>query len=199
MSKNGKGKGIDVNLICELRQAGASLQQIADKIGRSKERVRQILVKNHGSTKHELFSTQQLYKLLGLPRNQILELYKDGVIVPAVTWVTGSHHYLLWDNRVEAQIESHYNKHRLCKICNRVIGKGRWIYCSKECYKEGQKRRYKDPAVRQRQLLSVRKYMDKRKQAALAAKAANTPVALPAPVFVVHTVVSSERSYAAVS
>ena len=37
--------GINANAIYAMRQLGASLQQIADKIGRTKERVRQILVK----------------------------------------------------------------------------------------------------------------------------------------------------------
>jgi hypothetical protein len=163
--KRGSGKSCDIDLIRAMREAGASLQQIAVKIGRTKERVRQILVKNNGTTKHALLSTQQLCKGLGLPRNQILELYKDGIITAAVTRTTGNHHYLLWDSLVAEKIENHYNLHHSCKICGRIIGKGRWVYCSGICYKQGQKYRYKDSEARRRQLLSIKKYVEKRKLA----------------------------------
>jgi len=166
MKRNNNSGHFDARFICELRQSGASLQQIADRIGRTKERVRQILVKTNGSSKHALLSTQQLYRQLCLPRNQILDLYKDGVIVPALEWTTGNHHYLLWDNQVVEHIKSYYNIHRVCKMCGEPVGRGRWIYCSAECYREGQKYRYKNAEAKQKQLLSIKRYMKRRKQLA---------------------------------
>ena len=61
-------------LIYEMRQAGAPMREIAEKVGISKERVSQILTRNIGTTKHEWFSTLQLCEEAGLPRNRVLEL-----------------------------------------------------------------------------------------------------------------------------
>jgi len=157
---------IDASAIYAIRQSGASLQQIADRIGRTKERVRQILVKDYGSTKHKLISTQQLCKLLGLPRNRIIELYLDGVIVPAIEWTTGNHHYLLWSPATAEHLISYYKTHRLCKICLYPIPIHSRVYCSEKCYKEGQKYRYKSIEAKQRRLRSIKKCMARRRQLA---------------------------------
>ncbi|MFC2022625.1 hypothetical protein ACFLTL_00465 [Chloroflexota bacterium] len=55
-----------------MRRSGATLQQIADRIGRTKERVWQILAKNCGTTKGGLVSTEQLCWLAGMSRNQVM-------------------------------------------------------------------------------------------------------------------------------
>ena len=164
MKQKNSSNHFDIRFICELRQSGVSLQQIADTIGRMKERVRQILVKTNGSSKHDLLSTQQLFKKLLLPRNQILELYKDGIIVPALEWTSGNHHYLLWDNRVADEISSYYKMYRQCKICGQIEGSGRWIYCSVKCDRKGQQYRYKSAEAKQKQLSSIKMYMSRRKQ-----------------------------------
>jgi len=92
-----KSKAVaDKKLIFEMRRAGAPVREIAEKVGISKERVRQILARNNGSTKHEWLSTSQLCSMTGLPRNRVLKLHDKGIIVPASTWDTGERHHLLW-------------------------------------------------------------------------------------------------------
>jgi predicted nucleic acid-binding Zn ribbon protein len=158
----------DVDTIYEMRQAGASLKQIAEMTGRSKERIRQLLVNNGGSTKFNLLSTAQLCGLLGLSRHQVLSLYEGHMIVPAVAWNTGKHHRLFWSPQTVERIISHYKKNRLCKMCSRPIPKGRRVYCSQRCYREGQKYIYKDARAKERRLVSIRKSVRKRKLLELA-------------------------------
>lgn len=138
-----------------MRQSGATLQQIADKIGRTRERVRQILVRKYGSTKNKLISTEQLCKLLGLPRNRVMGLYRDGIITPAREWDTRIGHFILWHPATWGQIIYYYKTNRLCKMCNSYIPKGRRYYCSKQCYEEGHKYRYRSIEAKQRQLKNV--------------------------------------------
>lgn len=155
---------IDVHAIYMMRQAGASLAQIAEEIGRTKERVRQILVKHYGSTKRNLLSTEQLCQELGIPRKRILKLSKAGIITPITSWTTGKHHFLLWSSSAKEKIIRHEKSHKLCRICRKSIPAGRWVYCSDECYLEGQKYRNKSEEVKRRRLLSIKKSINKRKR-----------------------------------
>ena len=157
---------VNPDIVIAMREAGASLEQIAETIGRTKERVRQILVKNNGSTRHHLLSTQQLYCKLGLSRNRVVELYKDGIISPKSEWKTGNHHYLLWSADVAETVTNYYNRHRLCKICLRPVGKGRWVFCSDECYQEGQKYKYKSGEAKRRHLKNIKGYLERRRNLA---------------------------------
>jgi len=142
--------------VYNMRQSGATLQQIAAKIGKTKERVRQILVQNYGSTRHQLISTEQLCRLSGLPRNRIIELYQDSVVIPAVEWKTGIRHYLLWSPATWGQVISYYKRHRLCKICHRPIPNERRVYCCEQCCKEGHEYRCRSPEARERHRISMR-------------------------------------------
>ena len=139
-----------------MRQSGATLQQIAAKIGKTKERVRQILVQNYGLTRHQLISTEQLCRLSGLPRNRITELYQGGAITPVVQWHTGNRHFLLCSPATVEQVISSYKVHRLCKMCHRPVPKGRRTFCSEQCCKEGDKHRYRSPEARERHRISMR-------------------------------------------
>lgn len=149
---------INIDTIYNMRQSGATLQRIGDEVGITKERVRQILVENHGSTKHQLISSEQLSRVLGLPRNRVIELYQDSVITPVAEWNRGNHHYLLFSPTTAEQVISYYKSHRLCRICRRPIPRGRWVYCSEQCYKEGHKYRYRSPESREKHCISVRKW-----------------------------------------
>ncbi len=159
---------VNAGVIVAMRESGASLEQIAESIGRTKERVRQILVKNTGTTRHRLLSTQQLYRQLGLPRNRVVELYKDGIITPKAEWRTGNHHYLLWSPDVAETVINYYNKHRLCKICLLPLGKGRWVFCSDKCYREGQKYKYKSGEAKRRHLKNIKGYLERCRNRVLA-------------------------------
>ena len=160
---------INASAIHAMRHLGATLQQIADKIGKTKERVRQILVKNYGSTKHELISTKQLCKLTGLPRNRIIELYLANVITPVREWDTSIGRYLLWSTSTWGQVISYYKNNRLCKMCHSSIPRSRRYYCSEQCYEESRKYKYRSIEAKQRHLRSVKIYRAKCKQIAQAA------------------------------
>ncbi len=150
-------------LIFEMRQAGAPMREIAEKIGISKERVRQILARNLGSTRHEWLSTLQLCAVSGLPRNRVLELYENGVITPAANWGAGKRHYLLWHVETAKQISEHYQTHHLCKVCHQPLPKNRIIFCSDSCRQEKHKYKYMTAEEKQRVLDNIRRYRERKR------------------------------------
>jgi hypothetical protein len=157
-----------------MRWSGATLQQIADRIGRTKERVRQILVKGCGTTKRSLMSTEQLCKRLGLPRNRLMHLYEGQVISPVAARKTETRLFLLWAPATADQVVDYYRTNRLCRICHRPVPRGRWSYCSVECLKESHKYRYRSAEARQRHIESVRRYKEKQKRLMLQATVERT-------------------------
>ncbi len=159
-------KVVSKDLVREMRQAGMPMREIAGKIGRSKERVRQILVLDGGSSNHEFLSTLQLCKQVGLPRNRIMDLYLDGIIVPAVKWDAGNRDYLLWPQDAVAKIGEHYKNHRLCKVCNHPLPKNRIFFCSDICRKERHKYKYMTPEEKRRVLDNIRRYRERCKTTA---------------------------------
>jgi len=164
---------INVTSIYAMRYSGATLRQIADKIGRTKERVRQILIKNYGSTKHKLVSTTQLCKLSGLSWKRVMKLYQDSIITPVKEWDTNTVHYFLWSPATVERIRVYLDipkTNRLCRICHRPIPIDRHCYCSEKCYKESHKYKYRSVEARQRHLLSMKKYKRERKQLAQAVR-----------------------------
>jgi hypothetical protein len=156
-------------IVIAMRESGASLDQIAAAVGRTKERIRQILIKTTGSTRHRLLSTNQLYQLINLPRSRIIGLYKDGVIKPKAEWTTGNHHYLLWPSNVAETITNYYNKKNICKICGQPLPKGRWVYCTASCYNEGQKYKNKSYEAKQKHLKNIKEYLERRREIAYVA------------------------------
>ncbi len=154
---------VNKDTVLEMRQSGMPMREIAEKIGRSKERVRQILMEGRGSTDHEFLSTLQLCKKAGLPRNRIMGLYLDGIIVPAVKWDTGNRDYLLWPMEAVSKISLHYQNHRLCKVCNRPLPKNRIFFCSDGCRQERHKYKYMTPEEKKRVLANIRRYRARHK------------------------------------
>jgi predicted nucleic acid-binding Zn ribbon protein len=146
---------IDASVIYSLRQAGATLQQIADGVGRTRERVRQILNRNYRTTKRRLLSSEQLCRISGQPRNRIVRLYHYNIISPVREWTTGKKHHLLWPPDTVGEVVKYCQGHHTCKICHKPIPKGRWLYCSERCYHEGQKLQYRDKKAKQRRLVPV--------------------------------------------
>jgi predicted nucleic acid-binding Zn ribbon protein len=152
---------INVSDIYTMRRSGATLQQIASKVDKTKERIRQILVKNYGSTKHKLLSTEQLRKIFGFSRYRILELYQENIIAPVKEWDANNGHYLLWSQSAVERITAYYNTFRPCKMCGSRIPDGRRVFCSEQCYKEGHKYRYKSAEEKQRHMECIRRYRNK--------------------------------------
>ena len=151
------------NIAYTMRRSGATLQQIGEKIGRTKERVRQILLEKYRSAGHELISTEQLRRRLGLSRPRVMKLYHDNIIAPRREWETNGTYFLLWSPDAVKKARSYLTAGVLCKICNRPVPKGRRIYCSDECYCEGHKYKYKSAEAKKRHLDSIRRYRNKRK------------------------------------
>ena len=168
----------DKSLIFEMRRNGAPMREIAEKAGISKERVRQILARNMGSTKHQWLSTLQLCEMTGLPRNRVLELEEQGIIAPASTWNAGKRHYLLWAPENVRSITDFYHTHHLCRVCNRPLPKNRILFCSDECRQERHKYKYMTPEEKQRVLANIRRYRERKRQESRALIGAALPVAM---------------------
>jgi len=165
----------DKALIFEMRQDGAPMREIAEKAGISKERVRQILSRSNGSTKHSWISTLQLCEMTGLPRNRVLELEEQGVISPIATWNAGKRHYLLWAADCVQSITDFYSTHHLCPVCNKPLPKNRILFCSDECRQERHKYKYMTQEEKQRVLANIRRYRERKRQAAQALMATVLP------------------------
>ena len=148
-----------------MRRSGSTLQQIADKTGKSKERIRQILLSNYGSTRHKLMSTEQLRKLFGFSRHHVLELYTSGVITPAKQWRVNNGEYLLWSTTAISQINSCNNATKVCKQCGAVIPPNRRKYCSTSCFTESHKYKNMSNDAKKRHLDSIKRYRVKQRQA----------------------------------
>ncbi len=112
------------------RDAGASLKEIGDEVGRTKQRIHKILVKHYGTAASEgTLSTPQLLGQVGCSVNTLYNLRKEGVI-PQVSrgrWKPGTLDIILELCK--------------CKICGKPVGKYRRTYCSAACKVEGQKSR----------------------------------------------------------
>lgn len=166
-------------LIFEMRQAGSPMRQIAERVGISKERVRQILTRNSGTTKHEWYSTLQLCEESGLPRNRVLELQQLGIIKPAFTWDIGKRHYLLWSPEAVKNITDYYSTHHFCRVCNKPLPKKRILFCSDTCRQERHKYKYMTLEEKKRVLNNIRRYRERKK---LATQALISSISSRAPV-----------------
>jgi predicted Fe-S protein YdhL (DUF1289 family) len=167
MAKKVKSKAVaDKNTIFEMRRAGAPMRKIAEKVGISKERVRQILALDNGSTRHEWLPTLQLCAMTGLPRNRVLKLHEKGIIVPASSWSAGKMHYFLWAADSVNTIVTYYDTHHLCRVCNQRLPKNRRLFCSDGCRQERHKYKNMTPEEKRRVLTNNRRYQEKKRQQA---------------------------------
>ncbi len=176
------GQIADREIIFEMRAAGSPMREIAKKVGISKERVRQILNRNAGTTKHKWYSTLQLCEESGLPRNRVLELQSLGVIKPTFTWDIGKRHYLLWPPEAVSGITQYYSTHHFCRVCNKPLPKKRILFCSDACRQERHKYKYMTLEEKKRVLDNIRRYRERKRQAAqmlVARISTEAPVAMP--------------------
>jgi predicted nucleic acid-binding Zn ribbon protein len=160
---------VDASSVYAMRYTGATLKQIADKIGKTKERVRQILIRNYGTTKHKLFSTRQLCKLTGLSRNRIMMLYESNIIAPVKMARTSIGCHFLWSPDTVQKTVTWHRPTQFCKLCHRPVPHDRKCFCSERCYKDNHKYKYMDTEAKQRHLQSIKKYREKRRKLVLTA------------------------------
>lgn len=110
--------------ILAMRKDGDTLQSIGDKIGVTRERVRQILNQYYGGTKTSFLSEHQVAVLCGCSDRIIGRMREQGLVNPRL-----SGHYKLYDRD---EVEKAYLAYlRQCAMCGASIGLTR-KYC-KEC------------------------------------------------------------------
>jgi len=74
---------IDIEEIRQLREQGYTLQAIGDKVGLTREGIRQLLVKNWGTTKFSALVPRETFaKLLGCSVGRLNTLEKKGLVNP---------------------------------------------------------------------------------------------------------------------
>ena len=123
----------------QMRQSGATLEQVGSRFGITRQRVRQLMVKHYGSTRvHELLTTTELCRLAGCTWKYIKKLRLRHVIQPAK--VIG-HGRTLWKPETVAAVIIYIDRHR-CPVCQQPVPSNRIVYCSRQCYLEA--RRYKN-------------------------------------------------------
>jgi len=113
------------------RDAGSSLRQIGNEVGRSKQRIHEILVKHYGTADSEgTLSTSQLLEQVGCSVYTLRNLRKEGIIsqVSKGRWKPETLDIIL--------------ELRKCKMCGKPVGKQRRTYCSAACEVEAQKYKY---------------------------------------------------------
>jgi hypothetical protein len=123
----------------QIRQSGATLQQIASLFGISREGARQRLFRHYGSTRIQgLLTAAELARLAGCTYRYIEKLQRRGAIQPAMVVGQGR---TLWEPGTVAAVIIHIDRLR-CPVCHRPVPSNRQTYCSKECYIEAH--RYKN-------------------------------------------------------
>lgn len=123
----------------QIRQSGATLQEIASPFGISREAVRRRLTRHYGSTTiQDLLTTAELVRLAGCAYGDIDKLQRRGVIQPAMVVGRGR---MLWESGTVAAVIIYIDSHR-CPVCQRPVPSNRLRYCSQECYLEAH--RYKN-------------------------------------------------------
>lgn len=122
----------------QMRQSGATLEQVGSRFGITRQRVWQLLTKHYGSTRvHELLTTTELCRLAGCTWKYIKNLKRRHIIQPAK--VVGQS--LLWETETIVTIIL-YIDGRCCPVCQLPVPSNRQVYCSRQCYLEA--RRYKN-------------------------------------------------------
>lgn len=131
----------------QMRQKGATLQQIASTFGISREEVRRQLTRHYGSTRiQDLLTAAELAHLAGCSYGYIDKLKRRGIIQPAR--VVGGR--TLWQPETVATITSYIDCHR-CPVCQQPVPSNRSVYCSEACYIEASRYKNRPEAVRKRQ------------------------------------------------
>jgi hypothetical protein len=113
------------------RDAGASLKEIGDEVGRTKQWIHKILVEHYDTADSEgTLSVSQLVEQVGCSVSTLHELRKKGIISQVSR------------GRWKSETLDIISELRKCKICGKPVGKHRSTYCSAACKVERQKYKY---------------------------------------------------------
>ena len=135
------------DIMHEMRQSGATLDQVGSRFGITRERVRRLLAREYGSTRvRGLLTAAELARLAGCTWKYIDKLRRRGVIQPAM--VVG-HGRTLWSPETAAVIIEYIDRHR-CPVCHRPVPSNRQVYCSRACYLEAHRYKNQPEEVRRR-------------------------------------------------
>lgn len=107
-----------------LREAGYSLEQIAEKGGVTRERIRQLINRYYPGVKSKLLSERQVAKTFGVSPSTISSLRRRGLIHPVQIGDT----YRFNEKAVE-EVKTALN--RPCRICGNPIFPGNTKLCDK--------------------------------------------------------------------
>jgi len=129
------------------RDEGATLQNIAEEIGRTRERVRQILVEHYGTAdvEGEVLTTKQLIELTNYSGTTLYKLYRKGIITKIGKGRLGIGRWPLETLNIILE-------YRRCKICDKPLGKGKGVYCSEACRVEAGKYKNRPEAQKKAQV-----------------------------------------------
>jgi hypothetical protein len=131
------------DLIATLRSEGRTLQQIGDRLGVTRERVRQVL-REHFPNCSPPLSTEEAAKTLGMSYCQFRSAAKHLGIQP----VSRTRNRIWWSLDVLPIVRA-AQKPRSCRICGRPLPSPRHVYCSKQCLSQG--RRYANRSLPQKE------------------------------------------------
>lgn len=107
-----------------LREAGYSLEQIAEKGGVTRERIRQIINRFYPGVKSKLLSERQVAKTFGVSPSTISSLRRRGLIHPVKIGDT-----YRFDEKTVEEVKTALN--RPCRICGTPIFPGNTKLCEK--------------------------------------------------------------------
>lgn len=165
-----------LDIMHQMRQSGATLEEIGSRFGITREGARWLLAEHYGSAGIQgLLTTPELCRLAHCTCNYIGKLKRRRVIRPAN--VVG-HGRMLWQPETIATITLYIDRQR-CLMCHQPLSSNRQVYCSWHCYHEAH--RYKNqpeeakrqPKERVKQWLAENSEKTKQTRAVRTGKLAN--------------------------
>ncbi len=131
----------------QMRQSGATLDQVGSRFGITREGVRRRLTKHYGSTRiQDLLTTAELARLSDCGFRYIVKLKRRGVIQPAMVVGRGR---MLWKPETIAAVTTYIDRLR-CPVCQQPLSSGRQVYCSREHYLEAHRYKNQSEEARRR-------------------------------------------------
>jgi ribosomal protein S14 len=154
MKKNTGVYTVYNGMIPKMRTNGSTLQEIGNRCGVTRERIRQVLNKYYPDNLHaSAFTTEHLARELEISRYCVRSLCNQLGIKPLRA--PREHGKLvLWDKKALPKLRIAHT----CQICGKPIPKGRRYYCSQQCQIQTAKYKYRPPKYKREHSLAVRRW-----------------------------------------